>query len=599
MSTPNIQKPRLEDIALVDIRGSGTNPRKHFAPEPLAELAESIRAQGIRQPILIRPKAGATPYEIVAGERRFRAAKLAGLEVAPCLISEMSDREALEVQVVENLQRSDLTELEEALSYQAMLDLKDETSGGTVYTAEALASRFGVERTHIYRRLTLLRLAPAAQDALQAGDLPATHAVYVARIPSPEAQTAALKKILTPQHKAERLSRAETHELIGREFMQSLRGAPFRLDDAELLPAVGPCSTCPKMSDNCGHLFEGEDGGNKKKVCTDPGCYRAKLDAGWKKQTETAAAEGKLVLDEKQSRAVFPIGAGFTAGDMDWRSPYVLLSEKPAAYLLKPEVVDTVGTWRRLVEDAEKQTAEAALATARATIKEDEALSKEAKRDALALLEKNPPSGMQVPRVIARDQSGAARDLVDRKLAMLAIEAAGEPIFAARTTAAPTAEPDDFAKERKAQQEEAKQRLMQNLIALEEVHAALVAKWEPSPVWEALFPLALEHAGFDGAWLLAKWQDLKFTNNGTADGNVYAVVGAWASALVASERQALVPLLLMGAKLKNSGPGEDFETFCETAEVEFDFEALAKKARVKAKHSRKVKDAVADEEGTE
>lgn len=599
MTTP-ATKARLEDIALGDLRASATNPRKTFAPGPLQELADSIRAQGIRQPILVRPKAGETPFEIVAGERRYRAAKLAELALVPCLVSEMSDREAIEVQAVENLQREDLTELEEAASYQMMLDMRDEQTGAPVYTAERLAERFGKERTHIYRRLTLLRLPEAGRKALEAGKLPATVAVYVARIPSPEAQTAALEKILTPETQKGPLSAAETRELIARDFMQGLKGAPFKLDDAELLPAAGPCATCPKMSDNCAHLFSPEEAEQfkKKKVCTDPTCYRAKLDALWKQRTAAAEAEGKIVLDEKQSRAIFPDRE--EAGAMAYDSPYVFLSDKPEAYLLKPEVMDNVGTWRRLVEDAEAKTAELALAEAKARIQKDPDLSREEKRDAIALLEKTPPSGMSVPRVLARDQTGAAREIVDRTLAITAIEASGEPIFFTRASGLPTGGGDAFAKERKAQQEAAKQRLAENIIALDHVHSQLIAKWEPSGIWEGLFPIAMDHAGFDGAWLLAKWKGLKVHGGGTGEANVYDVVGAWAAELVPSERQALVPILLQGARLKNSGPSDELETFCQAAGLELDFKAVAKQAkedlRSKTKEKKKPTPEVAPDE---
>jgi len=399
------KKNTLEDIAVGDLRRSKTNPRKDFKPGPLAELADSIRTQGIRQPILARPTpGGSTPYEIVAGERRYRAALLAGLEHVQCLVSEMSDREALEVQVVENLQRSDLTELEEAHSYQAMLALLDEQTGAAIYTPESLAARFGKERSHVYRRLTLLRLPEAARKALEAGDLPATIAVYVARIPSPAAQLEVLEKILTPKLYTEPLTAREARELIAADYMMSLKGAPFKLTDGDLVAPAGPCSTCPKMSDNCTHLFSPEEAEQfkKKKVCTDPACYRSKLDAAWKKSTEDAAAEGVVVLSEKISRDVFPPAYDGISFD----TPYVLLSDKPRPYLLKPEVVDTVGPWRSLVDAAERQTAALALAEAKAKIQSDGALDKAQKRAALDALEKSPPEGMTVPRVLARDQTG-------------------------------------------------------------------------------------------------------------------------------------------------------------------------------------------------
>jgi ParB/RepB/Spo0J family partition protein len=580
----------LDQIAIGDLRASKTNPRKTFAPGPLKELADSILTQGIRQPILARPTwNAATPYEIVAGERRYRAAQLAGLATVPCLVQDMSDREALEVQVVENLQRSDLTEMEEAQSYQSMLELTDD-AGAPVYTAELLAERFGKEKTHVYRRLALLRLIDTGREALASGQLGATAAVLVARIPSPEAQAEALKKILQPQFRQQPLNFAETRELIARDFLQGLKGAPFKLDDAALVPAAGACAACLKMSDNCAHLFSAEEAEQfkKKKVCTDPACYRVKLDALWKKRTEKAAAEGKTILDEKQSRVLFPDHV--EEGAMAYNSPYVFLNEKPAEYLLKPEVVANVGTWRSLIDEAEKKSVELALAASKDKILADDSLSSTEKKDAIALLEKSPPEGALVPRILARDQTGSAREIVDRVLAMTIIEASGEPIFQGKVTGNTGGGVSQFDKERKAHVEAAKLRLAENIEAITRIHGELTAIWQPSGVWEGLFEVAMGHAGHDGVWLIAKWQGLKYQSEGT---NLYDVVGGWAAGLPAEERQALVPLLLMGVTLKNSGPGEELETFAQACDIPCDLHSITKTAQAALKKVKPPKEAKA------
>lgn len=510
---------RLETLPAGALRASKTNPRKHFAPGPLKELADSIRTQGIRQPILARPNPGVTPYEIVAGERRWRAAELAGLSEVPVLVQPMTDREALEVQVVENLQRSDLTELEEAQSYQSMLDLRDETSGEPVYTAETLAERFGKERSHVYRRLVLLRLAPAAKTALEDGELTARTAVLVARIPGEQAQADALKAILTPAHQTQPLAFAQAREVISRDFMRSLKGAPFSLTDAELLPAAGACAACPRMTDNCAHLFSEEEQKEfkKRKVCTDPACYRAKVDAIWKSVTAKAAEAGQTVLGEKECREIFPDWQD--AGELTWNSPYVLVSARPGADLLKPEVVETVGTWLSLIETAEAKT------------------------------------GMSVPRVLARDQAGKARTLVDRELAITAIEAGGEPLFLKKNPLGAKRPNDDFAEARRREVEAAKIRTAEAVEGLKVLHAALVSTWVPAPVWDSLFHVALRHAGADGLWIIAKWQGLKFGENQSGKEET---IQAWADTLGSHERQALVPLLLIAPNLKMSGLDGDF-----------------------------------------
>lgn len=563
----------LAQISPGDLRPSKTNPRKRFSLESLNDLAASISAQGIRQPILVRPKAAGTPYEIVAGERRYRAAQIAGLARVPVLISPMDDREALEVQVVENLQRSDLTEMEEAESYRAMLDLREGEK--PIYTAELLAARFGKERSHVYRRLALLRLIAPGREALDSGKLAPSTAVLVARIPSAESQAEALEQILAPKHKKEPLSVIEARELVARSFLQSLVGAPFKLQDAELVASAGPCSTCPKMSDNCAALFTEEEQASmkKKKVCTDPACYRAKLDAAWRQKTAKAVAEGKTVLDERASEAIF--SQHCELGGMIFGSPYVLLTEKPSSYELKPEVAETVGTWGALIEAAERETAEMALQAERQAISRDESLSREEKKAALAELDKNPPTGMLVPRLIARDQAGAAREIVEKKLAIMAIEESGERLFLAHV-AAPRQAKDDFSLAKKKEAEAAQLRTHVACVGLVALHTELVKGWVAASIWDGLFECALKHAGGDGLWLIGKWAGLKFNETGS---DKAAAVTAWAATLSVSERQALTPLLLIAAEMKWSGVRGAFEALVADAKLPLDVVEIEREAK--------------------
>lgn len=578
----NTSAPELKNIAIDLIRESKTNPRKHFSKAPMKELSDSILTQGIRQPILVRPKLDETPYEIVAGARRYRAAKLAGLDEVPCVVSVMSDREALEIQVVENLQREDLTELEEAESYQSMLALREDDA--VCYTVPQLAARFGISESKIYQRLKLLDLSENGRKALEGGQLGARQAVLIGRIPDPVAREQALEQVLHPKYSKEPLTYRETEELISEKFMKFLAGAPFKLADAELVPAAGACSTCPKMTDNCRHLFSTEEAARigKRKVCTDPECFRAKVQMSWVKQTEKAAQEGMTVLDDRKSREIFP--EHYSAGDMDYSSPYVMLGKKPDAGLLKPEVVESVGTWRSLLDAAEKDTAAAALEVAREKIRKDQDLDKAAKKDALALLDKTPPTGVVVPRVLARDQGGVARELVDRKLAIVAIEQAGEPIFLGKVGNRVTAGSDDFAKQRKREMEAAKLRLAESIEGMTRMHAALVAAWVPSPVWESLFEVAMGHAGADGLWLIGKWKGLKFGAHNTGKDEV---VAEWAMSLPANERQALVPLLLIGQQMKCSGLGDAFEQVSQGGGLGLDIADIRAAVKGAAKDAKK------------
>ena len=145
------------------------NPRRHFREEDLQELATSLKQHGLVQPIVVRPlrdKSG--EYEIIAGERRWRAAQLAGLHELPVTILDVSDREALELAIVENVQRTDLNPVEEARGYQALID-------EFAYTQSDLGATLGKSRVHVTNTLRLLRLPPAVLAMLEDGRLSAGH----------------------------------------------------------------------------------------------------------------------------------------------------------------------------------------------------------------------------------------------------------------------------------------------------------------------------------------------------------------------------------------------------------------------------------------
>ena len=152
------------------LRPSALQPRRRFAEDDLAALAESIRHRGVMQPLLVRPSPeGGEHYEIVAGERRWRAAQIAGAHELPVVVHELSDRAALEVALLENVQRQDLSPLEEAEGYRRLIEEFE-------HTQEALASALGKSRSHIANLLRLLGLPPEVRTLLDRGELSAGHA---------------------------------------------------------------------------------------------------------------------------------------------------------------------------------------------------------------------------------------------------------------------------------------------------------------------------------------------------------------------------------------------------------------------------------------
>jgi len=144
------------------------NPRRNFAESDLAELAHSIREHGIVQPVVVRSAASGR-YEIIAGERRWRAAQRAGLTEIPVILREVDDKAALELAIIENVQRADLNPIEEARGYQQLMDEHN-------YTQADLAQVIGKSRSHVANTLRLLKLPPAVTDLIIDGSLTAGHA---------------------------------------------------------------------------------------------------------------------------------------------------------------------------------------------------------------------------------------------------------------------------------------------------------------------------------------------------------------------------------------------------------------------------------------
>ncbi len=160
----------VEIVALTDLEPNPDQPRKRFTPEEIGTLAASIREKGILQPILVRANPrGAVRYEIVAGERRWRAAQQAALHDVPVLVQTFSDTEALEVALIENIQRVDLNPMEESESYARLIEAHG-------YTQEQLAEAVSKSRSHIANTLRLMKLPARISEALRAGELTAGHA---------------------------------------------------------------------------------------------------------------------------------------------------------------------------------------------------------------------------------------------------------------------------------------------------------------------------------------------------------------------------------------------------------------------------------------
>lgn len=289
-------------VSLALIHASPTNPRKSFLEAELLELAASIKDHDVLQPILVRPWPAeyahdgdtAPAYELIAGERRFRASKLAGKEDIPATIRNLSDREVLEIQIIENLQRKGLHELEEADGYSLMIREHG-------YSADELAERIGKSKAYIYGRLKLTALSMPARLAFRDGQLSASTALLIARIPGETLQSKAIQEITGTWQGVLSYRAAKDH--IQRNYCFYLDNAPFPQENLTLNPDAGPCSACPQRSGSNPEAYPDIE---RADVCTNPECYRVKSAAWLKIEKDRVKETGKKVIEGDEAKGIDP-----------------------------------------------------------------------------------------------------------------------------------------------------------------------------------------------------------------------------------------------------------------------------------------------------
>src|SRR5438270_281914 len=269
------------DVPVTALTESATNPRKRFGENGLSELAASFKTQGVLAPLLVR-ELEESNYEVIAGARRLRAAKLAQLEKVPVRIVKLTDAEAIEAQCVENLQREDIHPLEEALGFKSLLEL-----GEPAYTIAIIASRAGKSEAYVYGRIRLADLIPPVAEAFLKDQITIGHALLIAKLPASqqkEAFAAAFRGQWTSEGNTQVLIPVrELAAWIESNILLQLASAPFDKQDEALVSEAGSCVNCPKRTGFNKLLFPEV----RKDSCTSPDCFRAKIDASVKKTLET------------------------------------------------------------------------------------------------------------------------------------------------------------------------------------------------------------------------------------------------------------------------------------------------------------------------
>ncbi len=225
------------DVRQIDIDkiiANPNQPRKEFAPEALNDLAESIKAKGVLQPILVRPIAARKgSYELVAGERRLRASKLAGLKEMPALVKEMTDLESMAIALIENLQREDLNPIEEAKGFQELI-----TKFGL--SQEQLAGQVGKSRSALSNSMRLLSLAEPIQNAIGKGEISAGHGRALMSIADEDVRLELFAKVISDGLS---VRQAESSALYFKEH------GTLPTDDVELVKPTDRKKKAPKQID--------------------------------------------------------------------------------------------------------------------------------------------------------------------------------------------------------------------------------------------------------------------------------------------------------------------------------------------------------------
>jgi ParB family chromosome partitioning protein len=201
-------RERVQNVPVARVRPCAFQPRKDFAPESLRELADSIKEQGIVQPLIVRAQGG--DFELIAGERRWRAAQMLGLAEVPVIVRQADDRAVLELALIENLQRENLNAIEEAQGYAQLI-------GQFQLTQEEAAARVGRSRVVVTNALRLLKLPPELQAYMREGRLSVGHAKVILGLSSADEQKLAAERVLKKS-----LNVRQTEELVS--YLQNKAG---------------------------------------------------------------------------------------------------------------------------------------------------------------------------------------------------------------------------------------------------------------------------------------------------------------------------------------------------------------------------------------
>lgn len=317
--------PTFTRLPIEQVKESPLNPRKHYDQKAVDDITASIREKGIINPLLVRPINGqrgkeGVCYELISGSRRLRAAKAVGLKDLPVLVyKDLSDHVALELMIIDNLQREDVHPLDEAVGYQQLIkqyadELRKTDPKAKLDTAKTMASiaaKIGKSTSYIYQRLKLASLIEPAQKALFDDRITPGHAILIARLQDPDQKRAleVCTRIISMPRDAKQFgeeAQAPDEGTISVKALQQwideyihvkVDSIAFDKSDPKLNPEAGPCTTCKKLTGNDPTLHPEI---KNPRICTDHTCFRKKVEAHFELQHKRFASRLYPITDSQR-----------------------------------------------------------------------------------------------------------------------------------------------------------------------------------------------------------------------------------------------------------------------------------------------------------
>jgi ParB/RepB/Spo0J family partition protein len=354
-------------IPLADIERHPLN--RIISPESAAEMAELLKQTGQVTPAILRPHNG--KLQLLAGERRFEGCKLAGIEYLEGLVREMSDTQAVELMLIENLKRQNLTELEEAQAYEGLLSLRDE-KGNRLYRLEDIAIKVHCDikqRSRVAQIHKLIDLPEVAKQALKDEVIGVRQAFLVARIRDPRRREKAAKEVISHPTLRIAMPVPMAQQWISERYQVSLRGAPFDKEDISLVApmcnksgereAGGLCGDCPNRAgvalEGTGELAKqsrtgGSESGVDPNTCFEPSCFHKKVEETWQRGANKKAEEGWEILPISETKEWFSVATKEQSEDparaheaLSPMAPVIALEAKAMRYSDEPSKAPTWG----------------------------------------------------------------------------------------------------------------------------------------------------------------------------------------------------------------------------------------------------------------